>query len=247
MKNKNGNKGLEDILGTFENINDKKSVPPNSAEQVDSRQEALDKVTQMIEAAKAANTRTKKKKPKKSDESVLKNEEFTPFMSVEKKLYLQEAVDKVSEMLDSARAANKHHIKKDKPELLAEQIIKNETEADKVESELKDSRQAAVDKVAEMISSASAENELEKKKPKLSDSSGEIVLLEFVSFIIFIVTYNSNVPEIIPLIAVFLPVIAGIGGRALLQQLTLREAAAKCKMHIIITCFFFVCITLSLV
>lgn len=243
----NGSKSPEDILGAFENIKDKEVTFSDPSEQTNRRQEALDKVTQMLEAAKSANTRTKKKKPKKSDEPAWTKEDITPFMPTEKKLYSQEAVDKVTEMLDSARAANKHHIKKDQPELPAEPIIKSETAADKVESEPKDSRQVAVDKVAEMISSASAANELEKKKPKLSDSSGEIVLLEFISFIIFIVTYNSNVPEIIPLVAVFLPVIAGIGGRILLQQLTLREAAAKCKMHIIITCFFFVCITLSLV
>ena len=246
MKEKNDDKSMEDILSSFENTEDKEASSELSA-QTDKRQEALDKVTQMLEAAKAENSRTKKKKPKKSAEPFKKNEEFTPFMPTEKKLYSQAAVDKVTEMLDSARAANKHYIKKDKPEQFAEQIIKYETESDKVESEPKDSRQAAVDKVAEMISSASAANELEKKKPKLSDSSGEIVLLEFISFIIFIVTYNSNVPEIIPLIAVFLPVIAGIGGRILLHRLTLREAAAKCRMHIIITCFFFVCITLSLV
>lgn len=191
-----------------------------------SEQEALDKVNEMFAAARAAGKPDKKKKKVSSSESEAV-EKPAPFSAKpQKNESYQEAVNKVTEMLSAP---------------------KNEI-SDSDTGEQTNSSQDAVDRVAEMFDMAIAANGKVKKNSSKASSAGlEVIVLEVISILFFIFSLNSNLPEIVSLIAVFMPAIVGILSKMLLQQLTLKDAVSKSKLHIAVTLLFLVVVIMSLV
>lgn len=191
-----------------------------------SEQEALDKVNEMFAAARASGKPDKKKKKGSSSEpkAVEKPEPF--LAKTQKNESYQEAVDKVTEMLSAPKKET------------------SDTDA----GEQTDSRQDAVDRVSEMFDMAIASNGKVKKSGSTTSTAGlEVIVLEIFSILFFIFTLNSNLPEIVSLIAVFMPAIVGILSKMLFQQLTLKDAASKSKLHIALTFLFLVVVIMSLV
>ncbi|MBR0512393.1 MAG: hypothetical protein IJJ81_07475 [Ruminococcus sp.] len=84
-----------------------------------------------------------------------------------------------------------------------------------------------------------------KEKSPVSYLAVEIIALEFLAFFLFFVTYSSEDFGGLGLIAMLLPPIIGILYRMFRYQLSLKEAFMKCRIHIVISCFFLVCIMLS--
>ncbi len=108
----------------------------------------------------------------------------------------------------------------------------------------KDSSNEAMEKAAEIFAIAGAQ-EKSSKKNGLSSLVKELVILEFISLIIFIFSLANDLPGGLSLFAVFMPVIAGIGYRMFFRQLSLQEAVSKCRPHIVLSCLFFLCALLS--
>ena len=103
----------------------------------------------------------------------------------------------------------------------------------------------AEEKVAEMLAMADSGKHRKKNKGfSLSSVAAEVLILEFISVFVYFLSLRVHIPDSIVLLAVLMPVIVGIGARMAKQQLTLREAASKCRLHIILTCFVLVCIIL---
>lgn len=235
MQDRSDNNSLNDILEGLK-TGGSGSSPEGTA---DSRQEALDKVNEMFAAARAAGKQPKKKKTVSAPEK--EATENVPLFSAkpEKKESYQEAVDKVTEMLAVPKNTNK-----------PDPSEKSETsEGAEVQdgAEQADSRQEAVDRVAEMFDKAIAANGKRKKSSSdMSSASMEIIVLEVISILFFIFSMNSSLPEVVSLIAVFMPAIVGIFSRMLLQQLTLKDAVSKCKLHIAVTFLFLMIAVMSL-
>ncbi|MCR5601566.1 MAG: hypothetical protein K6G33_12585 [Ruminococcus sp.] len=219
MQDKTENSSRNDILEGFKNSGS------SSEGTADSRQEALDKVNEMFAAARAAGKQPKKKKTVSAPEPVVQEKAESVFEKPQKNESYQEAVDKVTEMLSAPKNDN------------------SKTE----DGEQADSRQEAVDRVAEMFDKAIAANGKRKKSGSdMSSASMEIIVLEVISILFFIFSINSSLPEVVSLIAVFMPAIVGIISRMLLQQLTLKDAVSKCKLHIAVTFLFLMIAVMSL-
>ncbi|MBR6967396.1 MAG: hypothetical protein IKH78_02585 [Ruminococcus sp.] len=101
------------------------------------------------------------------------------------------------------------------------------------------------EKVAEMFALAGEPKRKKKSGTGLSSLGAEVFILEFISVFIYFLSLRASVPDLVVLLAVLMPVIVGIGVRVLKQQLTLKEAVSKCKLHIALTSFFLLCIILS--
>lgn len=109
--------------------------------------------------------------------------------------------------------------------------------------------QSPEDKVAEMFAGA-ASLPRHHGKTTVHDSSysmEEVLLLEAIALFFFFLCMKSDLPSVFSLVAVLIPAIAGITYRVSRGQLTLREAVSRCKTHIFISVFNFICIILSTV
>lgn len=231
-------------------------------EQMRKKREAEEKVAKMFASAKTPNKRAKKKAsgmtysdvpiaPKAAvQKAAAKTEELrhvsekteensapsegvpTADDAVSGEEKLRAAEEKVAKMFADASISDKRDIKSlcslpsaESPE----QQEKNKTAEDKLEK----------------IFAAAEVEKASSKKSSFSALVTEIFVLEFISLLLFFITMRSEMASGISLIAVLLPVIVGVGYRVLKQQLTLLEAISGCKLHIGVTCFFFLCIILS--
>lgn len=120
----------------------------------------------------------------------------------------------------------------------------SKAENSSLSGETQDNFSEAAEKAAEIFARAGTE-EKAAGKSALSSLVTELVILEIISLIIFIFSLVNDLPGVLSLFAVFMPVIAGIGYRVLGRQLSLQEAVSKCRPHIILSCLFFVCALLS--
>ena len=108
-------------------------------------------------------------------------------------------------------------------------------------SEKDNTEKTAEEKLAELFASSSSEN---KKQGSFASLVKEITALECVSLLLFVLTMNSQM-EGIALFAILLPALLGISYRIVKKQLSLREAVSQCRLHIILSCFSFICVILS--
>ena len=195
------------------------------------QQEAEAKVVEMFAAA-SAQRKTKKKKSRSSFDDT----EFISELPA-KKLTRQEAEEKVSEMFSASK--NEHT------------DVDNSLSSEKVLSineltEREFTPEEAEEEIAKLFAFESAKNG--RKKSKWNNAPGigsEIAALEFISIFLFLFSMRSGTPGTFSLIAILLPVIAGIGYRLIWQKLSLIEAASRCKPHMFISACFYICVILS--
>ena len=115
-----------------------------------------------------------------------------------------------------------------------------------VESEApKDSLSEAEERAAAILSFEGSSKEGVKHKSGAAYLAIELLILEIIAFILFFATYSSESLGGLGLIAMLMPAIVGILIRMFRDQLSLMEAVSKCKFHIILSCFFLVCVMLS--
>ena len=228
-------------------------------EQLRKKREAEEKVAKMFASAKTPNKRAKKKgsgmtysdvpvaskaavqktaaqteelKPgsEKKEENAAPSEEAPAVPDKEEKL--KAAEEKIGKMFAEASISNKRDIKS----------LCSLPSAESPEQQEKN--KTAEDKLEKIFAAAEVEKE-SLKKSSFSSLVTEIFVLEFISLVLFFITMRSEMASGISLIAVLLPVIVGVGYRVVKQQLTLLEAVSRCKLHIGVTCFFFLCIIFS--
>lgn len=108
------------------------------------------------------------------------------------------------------------------------------------------------DKLTEAEERAAAILEFEgSKKEGVKQRNGaaylaiELLILEIIAFFLFFATFRSEEWGGVGLIAMLMPAIVGILMRMFRDQLSLKDAVSKCKLHIILSCFFLVCVMLS--
>lgn len=109
----------------------------------------------------------------------------------------------------------------------------------------KDSLAEAQDKAAAILSFEGGSKEGLKHKNGAAYLALELLILEIIAFILFFATYRSEIFGGLGLVAMLMPAIVGILMRMFKDQLSLKEAVSKCKLHIGLSCFFLVCIMLS--
>lgn len=109
----------------------------------------------------------------------------------------------------------------------------------------KDSLAEAQDKAAAILSFEGGSKEGLKHKNGAAYLALELLILEIIAFILFFATYSSEIFGGLGLVAMLMPAIVGILMRMFKDQLSLKEAVSKCKLHIGLSCFFLVCIMLS--
>ncbi|MBR4626338.1 MAG: hypothetical protein IKO47_01290 [Ruminococcus sp.] len=207
-------------------------MPENNADkdsgQTISRQEAEDRVAAMLNSARSARKparREKRSQPRVIDlpQPVLREIEHT---------------------------SDKDSIK---PVLPAEEAVSAEKTSDEtieeisVHSEIPDHEltpEEAEEKVAEMLAVAQTSKRSSKSRG-MSGEASEIILLELISFSLFFICIKSRKLLDFAPAAIFLPVIIGIGYRLVFRQLTLKEAASRCKPHMILSAFFYLMLLLS--
>ena len=105
--------------------------------------------------------------------------------------------------------------------------------------------QKAEENAAAILSFEGSSKEGVKHKSGAAYLAIELLVLEIIAFILFFATYRSESFGGFGLIAMLMPIIVGILMRMFKDQLSLKEAVSKCKFHIILSCFFLVCIMLS--
>ncbi|HNZ98524.1 hypothetical protein [Ruminococcus sp.] len=145
---------------------------------------------------------------------------------------VSEAETRVEAMLANARTQSK------KPSVLSRELFVPKAEQNKPAQETSD------DRIDAMFADARLQGSM-KDDNSATYLATEVVILEFVSLFLFFMAMKSEMPGF-SLIAVLLPIIAGILYRMFAKQLTLREAVSKCKLHIFISVFNFVCAMLSM-
>ena len=230
-------------------------------EQLRRKREAEEKVAKMFASAKTPNKRAKKKgssmtysdvpialkttvqktaekteelnpvSEKQKEETAVTAETPTADDAVSGEEKLRAAEEKVEKLFAEASISEKRDIKSLcslPPAETAEQQEKNRNAEARLE---------------EIFSAAAAEKD-SLNKDSFSSLVMEVVILEAVSLVLFFITMHYEM-DAISLLAVLLPVIAGIGYRVVRRQFTLKEAASKCKLHIAVTIFFFICIIAS--
>lgn len=227
-------------------------------EQLRRKREAEDRVAKMFASAKTPSKRGKKKgssmtysdvsiaskasvqkaaakteelKPvsEKKQENAAPSEEAPTAPDNEEKL--KAAEEKIGKMFADASISDKRDIKS----------LCSLPSAETDEQQEKNRNAAA--RLEEIFSAAEAErNSLHKDS--FASLVMEVVVLEAVSLVLFFITMHYEM-DVLSLFAVLLPAIAGIGYRVVKQQLTLKEAVSKCKLHIAATAFIFICIIAS--
>ena len=196
------------------------------SEKTDKQKEAEAKVAAMFASASAG-----KKQPKKKH-IMLSSKDVVPSVKLPETKKSKE--NGFAEILN--RAAVKENIEKKD----------DDSTENPVSAEPKNKQEEAEEKVAAMFADAAAQNPHGKSKGgRLPDLGTEIVILEFISIIMFFTGQKYDETGVISLFAVLMPTFVGIGYRILFRQLTLQESFSKCKLHIFITCFFFICIMMS--
>lgn len=116
-----------------------------------------------------------------------------------------------------------------------------------IDSEHKDEYKEAQEKAAAILNFTASADKSTKVKSETSAVAMELIVLEIISIMLFLVSMNSMSGGILSFIAVILPVMVGVGYRILAKQLSLREAVSKCKLHIVISCILFVCIAFAMI
>ncbi|MBR6394248.1 MAG: hypothetical protein IKS13_05460 [Ruminococcus sp.] len=208
--------------------NDKNTNPSKAPEQKLTPEEAEKKVAEMFALASPSNKNDKKKKKEKASS----NETFTPYNLPETQASLSKT-DNYS--------TSKKEPKSKKEDIVNEKVM---SLTKLTESELKPDE--AEKKIAELFAVASTQNPHSKSKgSNLSDTSLEIIILELISILLFAAARNSDTLWVFSPVAIFLPVLLGIGYRIYRYQYTLKEAASRCKLHMVISAFFYICVILS--
>ncbi|WP_298531673.1 hypothetical protein [uncultured Ruminococcus sp.] len=193
------------------------------------RQEAEAKVAEMFAAAKTVSKRDKKKKSP-SDEEI-------SALEFPEDGYGYEEDDEELPGLFSRESLSKLRRKKE-PDNAIDLSELTEKEYTPEEAE---------EKIAKVFAAASAQQAKSKAKSSPMSMIGlELALLESLSFFLFIASMRSGIPGPFSPVAIFLPIIIGMGYRMIFQQLNLFEAASKCKPHIIIAVFFYVCLLITI-
>lgn len=108
-----------------------------------------------------------------------------------------------------------------------------------------DGLKEAENKAAAILAFEGSKAEGAKHKNGAAYLALELIILEIIAFILFFATFRSEEWGGVGLIAMLMPAIAGILMRMFKDQLSLRESVSKCKLHIILSCFFLVCVMLS--
>ena len=116
-----------------------------------------------------------------------------------------------------------------------------------IDDEHIDEYKEAKEKAAAILNFTAPADKSDKNKSETSAVAMELMVLEIISIMLFIVSMSSMSGGPLSFIAVILPVMVGVGYRMLAKQLSLREAVSKCKLHIVISCILFVCIALAMV
>lgn len=145
---------------------------------------------------------------------------------------VSEAEAKVEAMLANARSQSQ------KPSALSRELFAGKAD------EKQDPPKLSDDKFDAIFADARMRSSMEKKNAGTVLAT-EVVIMEFISLFLFFIAMNSENP-VFSLIAVLLPVFAGIGYRLFAKQMSLKEAASKCKLHIFISVFNLVCAMLSM-
>ena len=109
----------------------------------------------------------------------------------------------------------------------------------------KDSLTEAEEEASAILEFNGSNNSDGKAKNTVSYLAVELLILEIIAFIIFFATFRSEEWGGVGLIAMLMPAIVGILIRMFKDQLSLKEAVSKCKVHIGVSCLFLVCIMLS--
>jgi len=198
-----------------------------SDEQKLSREEAEAKVAEMFAAAKTSSKRDKKKEKSAAHEEEL---------SAPEQESSYEEDDEESPGLFSLASLNK----------LRKQDDSDDTFGLSELTEQKLTPEEAEEKIASVFAAASAKNPNKSKGSSTSAFGLELALLESLSFFLFIASMRSGIPGAFSPVAIFLPVILGVGYRMICHQFSLLEALSKCKPHIFISAFFYLCLLISI-
>lgn len=151
---------------------------------------------------------------------------------------VSEAEAKVAAMFASAKSKSKAPSKLTR-DIFADKKAETTRDAD-ISQELK----TAEDKLDALFADAQAQNANEKKGGDLARLVTEVMILEFIGLFILFAALHSSVPGF-SIVGVIMPATVGILYRMYAKQLTLMEAVSKCKLHIFISLFIFVCAMLS--
>jgi hypothetical protein len=199
-----------------------------------SRQEAEDKVAEMLAAAK-----TQPKHSKKTEGKSAEDYDRAYYEAAERAYFAGESEKEPAglfsrETLSMLRGKNK-----------ADEVnIEDSLDISKLaEQEL--TREEAEEKIANVFAAASA-GKTHKSGAGTSGFGLELALLESLSFFLFIASMRSGIPGPFSPVAIFLPVIFGVAYRMVSKQLNLLEALSKCKPHIFISVFFYICLLVSI-
>ena len=198
-------------------------------EQKLSRQEAEDKVAEMFAAAKTQPKNSKKKEKRSESDSEAAERAYFAGESEKEPAGLFSR-----ETLSMLRGKNK-----------ADEVnIEDSLDISKLaEQEL--TREEAEEKIANVFAAASA-GKTHRSGAGTSGLGLELALLESLSFFLFIASMRSGIPGPFSPVAIFLPVIFGVAYRMVSKQLNLLEALSKCKPHIFISVFFYICLLVSI-
>ena len=178
----------------------------------------------------------------------------------EHKMTAQEAEDKVAEMFASARSKRdkkydvRRHSEADvsfhNPEneiselyALAGGSKKDSADEESLSADAAELSPEEAEMKVDMIFAEALASETQTKGSSIP--AGEVAVLAFFSFFLFLFSMSSGSPGPLSLIAILLPVLFGMGYRVLKKRMSLREAASKCRIHIFITVFFYICVLLS--
>ena len=113
------------------------------------------------------------------------------------------------------------------------------------EAPVKDKLTEAEERAAAILEFEGSKKEGVKQRNGAAYLAIELLILEIIAFFLFFATFRSEEWGGVGLIAMLMPAIVGILMRMFRDQLSLKDAVSKCKLHIILSCFFLVCVMLS--
>lgn len=215
-------------------LNEFNGASPDSEHKM-SRQEAEDKVAEMFAAAKTQTKQSKKK------ESRSESDYEADFEAAERAYFSGESLEEPAglfsrETFSKLRGRNKEDDMQSEEAVSIDELVGQELTPEEAE-----------DKVAKMFAVASAKSPRLKSKGAGSSGLGlELAILESLSLFLFIASMSSGVPGPMTPAVILMPVPLGVGYRMLTQQMNLLEALSKCKAHIFIAAFFYLCLLLSI-
>ena len=200
---------------------------------MDSSKRSEKKVTEIL-----ASKNLPKSDAETEEKSIFSDEVLFPESPDEPTDKVKDAEEKVAAMFASARSAANSDRK------MISNLFPGELPAPSDDTEKNDKIREAEKKLDELLASSGYQDDAQKKSKSFALLVWEIIALEFFSILLFILTMNSEMQGL-SLFAILMPALVGIGYRIIKKQLSLREAASECKLHIIISCFFFLCVILS--